>query len=100
MTLAEAETEAERDKRLAAAGEANALNAINASQRAQLDELLRTALAPPPSPKKHVPATPPPTKAVAKQFAPRRKNSPWQFPFGSIMASCRRLACRTMPRRR
>jgi chromosome segregation ATPase len=56
---AEADAAAERDKRQAAVGEANALKAVNASQRAQLDELMRAAIAK--------------TPASKQRAAPRRK---------------------------
>jgi len=72
LAQAEAETAAERDKRQAAVGEANALKAVNASQRAQLDDLVRSAIAAPPAPKKRAPMVPA-TKPAAKRPAPRRK---------------------------
>ncbi|GAB3554731.1 hypothetical protein GCM10027343_43020 [Noviherbaspirillum agri] len=65
---AESEAAAERDQRQAAVGEANALKAVNASQRAQLDELMRAAIAKTPAPKQR--ATPAPG---VKRAAPRRK---------------------------
>lgn len=69
---AEADAAAERDKRQAAVGEANALKAVNASQRAQLDELMRAAIAKTPAPKQR--ATPAPAeKPGGKRAAPRRK---------------------------
>lgn len=68
---AEAEAAAERDQRQAAVGEANALKAVNASQRAQLDELMRAALAKTPAPKQRAPA--PAAKSSGKRAAPRRK---------------------------
>jgi chromosome segregation ATPase len=45
---AESELAKEREQRHKLAGEASAFKAVNASQRAQLDELMRAALAPPP----------------------------------------------------
>lgn len=72
LAHAEAEAAAERDQRQAAVGEASALKAVNASQRAQLDELMRAALAPPPVPKKRAPAAVPDAPAP-KSAAPRRK---------------------------
>ncbi|WP_034302255.1 DNA-binding protein [Herbaspirillum sp. RV1423] len=54
---AQRETVHERDQRQAAVGEANALKAINASQRVQLDEIVRATLAPPPAPKQRAPRT-------------------------------------------
>lgn len=71
VTHAEADAAAERDKRQAAIGEANALKAVNASQRAQLDELMRAAIAKAPAPKQRAPA--PAAKASGKRAAPRRK---------------------------
>lgn len=68
---AEAEAAGERDKRQAAVGEANALKAVNASQRAQLDELMRAAIAKTPAPKQRAPA--PAAKSNGKRAAPRRK---------------------------
>jgi chromosome segregation ATPase len=56
---AKAETAAERDQRQAAVGEANALKAVNASQQAHLDELMRAAMAHPPAPKKRALAAAP-----------------------------------------
>ncbi|WP_454740808.1 DNA-binding protein [Cupriavidus ulmosensis] len=58
----DAELASERAARQSAAGEASALKAVTASQRAQLDELLRATLA----------AVPPPTKARA----PKAKGKP------------------------
>lgn len=52
---AQREVAHERDQRQAAVGEANALKAINASQRSQLDDFVRAALAPPPAPKQRAP---------------------------------------------
>lgn len=69
LTHAESEATAERDKRQVAVGEANALKAVNASQRAQLDELMRAAIAKTPAPKQRAPAG----KSAAKRAAPRRK---------------------------
>ena len=72
----EAQREAahERDQRQAAAGEANALKAINASQRSQLDDLVRAALAPPPAPKQWAPRTVP-AKTVSKDTGVRKTKS-------------------------
>lgn len=68
---AEADVAAERDKRQAAVGEANALKAVNVSQRAQLDELMRAAIAKTPAPKQRAPASA--EKPGGKRAAPRRK---------------------------
>lgn len=68
---AQAEAAAERDKRQAAVGEANALKAVNASQRAQLDELMRAAIARTPAPKQRAGA--PAEKPGGKRAASRRK---------------------------
>ena len=60
----ESELAKEREQRQRIAGEASAFKAVNASQRAQLDELMRAAMAPPPAPKKraeNVGAKPAPT---------------------------------------
>ncbi len=69
---AEAEAAAERDKRQAAIGEATALKAVNASQRAQLDELMRAAIVKMPAPKQRA-ATATAEKSSGKRAAPRRK---------------------------
>lgn len=71
LAQSEAEAATEREKRQAAVGEANAFKAVNASQRAQLDELMRAALAPAPAPKRRAPG--PAEKTAAKRVAPRRK---------------------------
>jgi hypothetical protein len=52
LARAESALAGEREKRQSLAGEANAFKAVNASQRAQLDELLRAALTPKPKAKK------------------------------------------------
>jgi chromosome segregation ATPase len=57
LESAEMELAKEREQRNKVAGEASAFKAINASQRAQLDDLLRAALAPPPTPKKRAAST-------------------------------------------
>lgn len=71
LTHAEADAAAERDQRQVAVGEANALKAVNASQRAQLDELMRAAIAKVPAPKQRAAA--PAEKVSGKRAAPRRK---------------------------
>jgi len=48
----EKELSKEREQRQQVTGEASAFKAINASQRAQLDDLMRVAMAPPPASKK------------------------------------------------
>jgi len=74
----EAELAGERAARQTAAGEASALKAVNASQRAQLDELLRATLAaavPPAKPGAAKSSTNAPAKAGTKAAAkptPRR----------------------------
>jgi len=70
----EAELAGERAARQTAAGEASALKAVNASQRAQLDELLRATLAaatPPAKPGAAKSSTNVPAKPATKT-APRR----------------------------
>ena len=71
VSHAEADAAAERDKRQAAVGEANALRAVTASQRAQLDELMRATIAKASTPNRRSAA--PPEKAASKRPAPRRK---------------------------
>jgi chromosome segregation ATPase len=71
LAHAEADAGAERDKRLTAIGEANALRAVNASQRAQLDELMRATLSKTPASNRRSVA--PSEKPGSKRAAPRRK---------------------------
>ncbi|MFX5710150.1 hypothetical protein ABTE34_21920, partial [Acinetobacter baumannii] len=59
------------DKRQTAIGEANALRAVNASQRAQLDELMRATLSKTPASNRRSVA--PSEKPGSKRAAPRRK---------------------------
>lgn len=64
----------EREQRHKLAGEASAFKAVNASQRAQLDELMRAALAPPPAARKRAERAKPtssPPKPVAKSKTPK-----------------------------
>lgn len=69
----EAELKTERARAQTAVGEANAFKVVNASMRAQLDELMRAALVHPPGAKQRAPATAAAAAAGAKKAAPRRK---------------------------
>lgn len=72
ISHAEADAASERDKRQAAVGEATALKAVNASQRSQLEEIMRSTLANAATTRHRrspAPAEPP----GSKQPAPRRK---------------------------
>lgn len=73
VSRAEADAAAERDKRQVAVGEANALKAVTASQRAQLDELMRATIAKASTPNRRSVA--PPEKPASKRPAPRRKGA-------------------------
>ncbi|WP_354685817.1 DNA-binding protein [Cupriavidus necator] len=89
----EAELAGERAARQTAAGEASALKAVNASQRAQLDELLRATLAaaaPPAPPTKARPAKPT-TKSPTKTA--KRGGRASTRPIGSTRQRCRRATC-------
>jgi chromosome segregation ATPase len=74
LESSEKELSKEREQRHKVAGEASAFKAINASQRAQLDELVRAAMAPPPATRKRAdsaavkPAMPP--KSASKSKTP------------------------------
>lgn len=71
VSQAEADAVTERDKRQAAVGEANALRAVTASQRAQLDELMRATIAKASTANRRSAA--PAEKPGSKRPAPRRK---------------------------
>jgi DNA repair exonuclease SbcCD ATPase subunit len=74
-SLGEAEHELarEREQRQKVAGEASAFKAINASQRAQLDDLLRVALTNPPMKKKTVNTSSKPATALVSRGAKQTK---------------------------
>ncbi|MYM94128.1 DNA-binding protein [Duganella vulcania] len=69
----EAELKNERSRAQTAVGEANAFKVVNASMRAQLDELVRAAMVQPPGAKQAAPASAAEAAAGAKKAAPRRK---------------------------